>query len=572
MPNYLKPVLTSIFLAAIAIIAYRGHSLLWDSAVAYRSPIASSIPVTDEAPPQLSERVALVVISGLGTNTQQSVSMPTLERLQQSGAEAVIRSAAPTYRQPAWNSLLSGATPAINDALLFGDLEGQTRPIDAYSLFHIADRHGVKSLMVGHPVWLNLIPHDLLDTLSIVSIETVPTGTQFVDSIADELEDKSIRLMVVQFSLADEVAQSAGPLSEDYPVAVKTIDEQLAQLVGQLDLSETTLIVTSDYGITEDGKHGGPELTVTELPLAMAGKNIIPGTYSPVEQIDIAPTVSALLGLPVSAINQGRPLLEMLQLSEQNKALILAAQARQQLALTQAWPDIDTMVPDDTSIDDVDAFLLAENYTGATGLAKLIIKETTGARLQSTLLQENSARLPRAIIVGVVVLALLLFIYKDHSTLWIQALISGSAVVAAYHLIYRLTGNVYSLSAIAHFEQTRLETGQRLAFSLAVGGFVFLALLLLQQQNDRQAVFAASFEMFLFAAIGFLVPVMYGFVIIGPTISGLFPDVSIFFLYVTGQMQLFWTITLGILLPPLIMLIFFLAQKVASLLWGKQIT
>ena len=85
-------------------------------------------------------------------------------------------------------------------------------------------------------------------------------------------------------------------------------DRALRRLAAAIDLKRSTLIVTSDHGHTERGGHGGDEPSVTAVPLVMAGRGVRVAISGEARQIDVAPTIAALLGIPVPASNQGETL------------------------------------------------------------------------------------------------------------------------------------------------------------------------------------------------------------------------------------------------------------------------
>jgi ethanolamine phosphate transferase 2 subunit G len=103
-------------------------------------------------------------------------------------------------------------------------------------------------------------------------------------------------------------------------------------------LNTTLFILCGDHGMTEAGNHGGagPGETSTALvflssrlrPLAPSGRKC-PVTpqggqyefYSMVDQADMAPTISSLLGLPVPRNNLGVLLPSFLGLWEDRESL-----------------------------------------------------------------------------------------------------------------------------------------------------------------------------------------------------------------------------------------------------------
>jgi arylsulfatase A-like enzyme len=87
-----------------------------------------------------------------------------------------------------------------------------------------------------------------------------------------------------------------------------------------MDLSSSVLIVNSDHGQIDTGGHGGWEEEVIVAPLLIVGEGIKPDAHGEVEQARIAPTVASLLGRPMPAHNQGRPLFDLLEMSSQTTA------------------------------------------------------------------------------------------------------------------------------------------------------------------------------------------------------------------------------------------------------------
>ena len=75
--------------------------------------------------------------------------------------------------------------------------------------------------------------------------------------------------------------------------------------------ADTTVLLTSDYGATDSGGHGGASEVETTAPLYAFGPGIAAGARVNINQIDLAPTLSCLLGLPFPATSLGRPGVEL---------------------------------------------------------------------------------------------------------------------------------------------------------------------------------------------------------------------------------------------------------------------
>ncbi len=123
----------------------------------------------------------------------------------------------------------------------------------------------------------------------------------------------------------------------NWTAAAKRSDDLLREIVGTLDLTQDTVVVTSDHGHLDRGGHGGPEAILLLEPLVMAGAGVKSGAYGDTEQADTAPTLAALLGVNIPASAQGRVRTEMLALSPEGLAAVTEAETAQKRTLAEAY-------------------------------------------------------------------------------------------------------------------------------------------------------------------------------------------------------------------------------------------
>ena len=74
---------------------------------------------------------------------------------------------------------------------------------------------------------------------------------------------------------------------------------------------DTVVLLTSDHGATDSGGHGGASEVETTAPLFAFGPGIVAGARVNINQIDLAPTLSCLMGLPFPTTSLGRPAVEL---------------------------------------------------------------------------------------------------------------------------------------------------------------------------------------------------------------------------------------------------------------------
>ena len=77
----------------------------------YKSPLEGTLPEAQPSSP-IVQQVVYVIVDGLRYDT--SLDMPYLNYLREQGAYAVMHSKPPSYSQPSWTTLVTGAWPAIN--------------------------------------------------------------------------------------------------------------------------------------------------------------------------------------------------------------------------------------------------------------------------------------------------------------------------------------------------------------------------------------------------------------------------------------------------------------------------
>src|SRR5207247_7575833 len=125
------------------------------------------------------------------------------------------------------------------------------------------------------------------------------------------LEEKRPDLYFVDISLMDQIGHGWGAASSEYARAARLVDEELRRFAASVDLSRGVLVVTVGHGHVAKGGHGGSEPDVMAVPLVLAGASIRPGAHATAEQVDVAPTLAALLGTDIPASNPGRARLEL---------------------------------------------------------------------------------------------------------------------------------------------------------------------------------------------------------------------------------------------------------------------
>jgi len=289
----------------------------WHSFTTYQTPFAFQNPGARTTPP-LVDRVVVVLVDGLAYHASRS--MPFLNELRRQGADADCRVGLPSLSLPGRAVLMTGAWQEIHgQATNFNP-----RPVPVEHLFQTARRKGLRTALSAgagpqtlfgpwideRVVYSRLDPADSHDLVKLeAELRWMGEATRGL------LRERKPNLFLLDFTIADEAGHSWGAASREYRAAAQAVDEEIQRLAPEIDLRRSVLVITSDHGHTATGGHGGPEESVVHVPLVLVGGPVRAGTTGKAEQVDLAPTIAALLGIDIPASSQGRPLLEFLKLA-----------------------------------------------------------------------------------------------------------------------------------------------------------------------------------------------------------------------------------------------------------------
>lgn len=322
--------------------------------------------IRDPATPRLARRVFLAVIDGL--RLDRSYELPFLDELRRRGVDGEASSHYPTWSRPNYVSILTGVPPHASGVRT--NHHGTPVLLDS-----LMDRARAAGLRVATATDYDVLPRlflrrrgpagsrapAALDRQTALDLEAEAEAAPDLDSLEQPTAQSGIRapdadlaspfddaryapwpggfseagsalaagradLVILLVGAVDAAGHAHGGDSPAYRDAAATADHALARVLARVDLAQDAVIVTADHGHTHRGGHGGVEPEVLAVPLIAAGAGIRPGaTALDARLIDLAPTVSALLGLPAPGHGLGRTLTELLALDEAARTRRIAA-------------------------------------------------------------------------------------------------------------------------------------------------------------------------------------------------------------------------------------------------------
>ena len=501
--------------------AYFWVTSLMASGESYRSPLANKPPTPGQAGgTPITRRVAVVLIDALRYDTSINTTvMPFLNELRTQGASATMHSQAPSFSAPGWTAILTGAWPDINDSQLFNPPDAfSARAFTQDSIFAAAKRSGLNTAVSGFAWFQGMLANSGVDTGFYTPGEDNTADAEVVAAALPWLT-ADYQLVLIHLDQVDYAGHyQGGPRSPNWDAAATRVDGMLSEIVGELDLTQDTVLVTSDHGQIDRGGHGGPEPITLVEPFVLAGAAVIPGNYGDVSMVDIAPTLAALLGTNIPATNQGHVLSNMLVLTSGQETAIQAALKSQQ---SQLFSDYSSAI----------------NSTAIVANGE-IVSATQEAMSQARLARLGSERIWRNVLAALLAIlpGYLLFLRRDKKSLWFLA--GAVLYVGLFNLRYAvIDGLTYSLASfnqgatyLLTYNATTAAAGVILAWLVPMFGLRAF------QSGPRKAAETALaytwFTLYLLA-----LPILLSFSINGFTIIWTLPEWHTLFLGLLALVQ-----------------------------------
>lgn len=525
----LRVALGILALLLIAGLAYFWATATIDSLYAFRSPLAENPPAPGPAlGGPLTRRVVFVLIDGLRTDTADDAAlMPFLAELRARGASAAVHSRPASFSAPSYTVLFTGAWPDVSDGpavnLDYDEYWTWTQD-DVFSSVHAA---GGRTAVSGYYWFEKLIPQASVDAHFYTPGDDAAADRAVVDAALPWLQNGDYQLVLIHVEQVDYAGHhEGGPISPNWAAAARRADDLLREIVGAMDLTQDTVLVTSDHGHIDRGGHGGPEPVLLRQPLVLAGAGVQPGVYGDTDQVDTAPTLAALLGANIPASAQGQVRTEMLTLTPAQVEAVTAAETAQKRTLAEAYG---------AAIDRPIAAQLSS--------ARQAARAMPSAKLNRL----NTERLPRLVValVLLIVLGIALWRVRGPALTWALAGVLAYLVVfnVRYALVDRLT---YSLTTVAGANELILYVAVTALLAAIVGWLVFaLGMRLFSRPPGEAARLTLGWALLTVAVAG--LPALVSFVWNGPVITWTLPEFWTFFVGFLAVLQILFIAVFGIL-------------------------
>ncbi|XP_037453717.1 GPI ethanolamine phosphate transferase 2-like isoform X1 [Triticum dicoccoides] len=308
--------------------------------------------------PHVYDRLVLMVIDGLPAEfvlgrggkppaKEMMESMPYTQSLL-ADCRAVgyhAKAAPPTVTMPRLKAMVSGAIGGFLDVAL----NFNTQAFLDDNLLDQLHTVGYKLVMLGDETWIKLFPTLFYRQDGVSSFyvkDTVEVDFNVSRHLESELAAKDWDALILHYLGLDHVGHIGGRQSNLMTPKLKEMDDVIRRIHAavksiQDNSHRTLLVVVSDHGMTEVGNHGGSSYEETDSLTLFIGHSVESSYCSPYEQkealqVDLAPTLALLFGIPIPKNNIGVLLPELFNsLTDEQKLRTLELNSWQILRLLQ---------------------------------------------------------------------------------------------------------------------------------------------------------------------------------------------------------------------------------------------
>ncbi|KAJ6264722.1 GPI ethanolamine phosphate transferase [Drechslerella dactyloides] len=275
----------------------------------------------------------------------------------------------PTITMPKIKALTTGSIPGFLDLILnFAESDTTSTLATQDNWLAQIKQSGKSLIMYGDDTWLKLFPGVFTRTEGTVSFyvsDFTEVDNNVTRHVAPELAQSDWDAMVLHYLGLDHIGHKTGPRSAHMIPKQTEMDGIVRQVYDAIEteehLKDTLFVLVGDHGMNDGGGHGGSSPGETSSALVFMSPKLkaldaarkAPEQptdefryYRLVEQSDVAPTLTTLLGLPIPKNNLGLFIEDFLPLWDaDDQVKILNTNARELSRLISAsYPDFDRLL------------------------------------------------------------------------------------------------------------------------------------------------------------------------------------------------------------------------------------
>ncbi|KAF7286911.1 hypothetical protein GWI33_003178 [Rhynchophorus ferrugineus] len=212
----------------------------------------------------------------------------------------------PTTTMQRLKALTTGSLPTFIDA----GSNFATSEINEDNIIDQIVKNNYSTVFMGDDTWASLYPNRFLrnypfPSFDVWDLDTVDSGVK--TSVFPELEKNDWNLLIGHFLGVDHCGHRYGPNHIEMARKLTEINYIIKDIIDKM-ANDTILFVIGDHGMTITGDHGGESTEEVTAAMFVHSKHPLlsyGGSKDTVKQVDIVPTLSAILGVPIPFQNLG---------------------------------------------------------------------------------------------------------------------------------------------------------------------------------------------------------------------------------------------------------------------------
>lgn len=298
------------------------------------------------------DKLILIVIDALGSefiptirdgeSTTETSAMPFLEKMirLKLAMSFIAKAATPTVTMPRLKAMVSGTIPSFMDIIY--NLATDVSDFHDDNVLRTAWAHNKSLVFYGDDTWLSLFNRDMFirakETFSFFASDYTAVDTNVTEMALPEVEREQIDwdYLILHYLGLDHIGHVFG--SNDVPLIREKLlemDTVIMNIHSNMNKKKhrTLIIVCGDHGMSREGNHGGDTNLETNTAMIFIPINLDykknEGTHvdnEPIQQIDLAVTLSLLTGMSIPKMSRGVAIKSLLQsLWYENKSKTMCA-------------------------------------------------------------------------------------------------------------------------------------------------------------------------------------------------------------------------------------------------------
>ncbi|HEU0014505.1 MAG TPA: ectonucleotide pyrophosphatase/phosphodiesterase [Longimicrobium sp.] len=260
----------------------------------------------------VTRHVVIISIDGLRADAIEAADAVHLRGMMREGAWSLqARTIFPSRTLPSHTSMLTGVPPSVH-GITFNDerIEREGR-VGVPTVFDVAQQAGLyTSAIFGKAKFRHLIHEGAPRDVEAPAGSEIVLAPYIAEQAVQHLRFRRPNLLFIHIPDPDIAGHSLGWMSLPYRTAVRRADGAVSHIVAAARRAyrdDVVVIVTADHG-GHGNDHGTDDPRDMTIPWIAWGKRVQPGQIrEPIVTMNTAATALWLLGVPIPAAWEGRP-------------------------------------------------------------------------------------------------------------------------------------------------------------------------------------------------------------------------------------------------------------------------